>query len=68
MTTRKAIALIAAAIITSFTAMQNAAASIASYAKIPDGVTFTFDKVSMKVKICKEDIVEVQYTILQKIN
>jgi alpha-D-xyloside xylohydrolase len=67
MTTRKAIALIAAAIITSFTAMQNAAASIASYAKIPDGVTFTLDKGSMKVKICKEDIVEVQYTILPKI-
>ena len=67
MTTRKAIALIAAAIITSFTAMQNAAASIASYAKNPDGVTLTLDNGSMKVKICKEDIIEVQYTILPKI-
>jgi len=67
MTTRKAIALIAAAIITSFTTMQNAAASITSYAKNPDGVTLTLDNGSMKVKICKEDIIEVQYTILPKI-
>ena len=37
-------------------------ASIESYKNDPDGITFTLDKGMMKVKICKDDIIEVKYT------
>jgi len=42
----------------------SARASVVSYTKNPDGVTFKLDKGLMKVRICKADIVEVKYTIL----
>ncbi len=67
MTTTKARALIAAAAILSFAAVHTTTASIVSYAKNSDGVTFILDKGSMKVKICKEDIIEVKYTIFPDI-
>ncbi|MGA9405879.1 MAG: TIM-barrel domain-containing protein [Bacteroidota bacterium] len=47
--------------------MHTAIASITSYAKDPDGVTFRLDKGTMKVKICKDDIVEVKFTTLPDI-
>jgi alpha-D-xyloside xylohydrolase len=42
----------------------NALASIVSYTTDADGITCTLDKGFMKVKICKEDVVEIQYTSL----
>jgi len=44
--------------------IQTAEASVASYTKDKDGITFTLDKGLMKVKICKDDIIEVKYTLL----
>src|SRR3569833_403770 len=42
-------------------------ASVKSYHKDDDGVTFTLDKGFMKIKVCKADIIEVKYTILEKL-
>jgi len=39
-------------------------ASVKSFTKDSDGITLTLDKGLMKVKICKDNIVEVKYTIL----
>src|SRR5438128_7023810 len=39
-------------------------ASVKSYKKDVDGVTFILDKGIMKVKICKDDIAEVKYTFM----
>jgi len=41
-----------------------ALASIVSYTTDADGITCTLDKGFMKIKICKEDVVEVKYTSL----
>src|SRR4051812_29036403 len=41
-----------------------AKASVKSYKKEADGVSFLLDKGLMKVKICKDDIIEVKYTSL----
>jgi len=41
-----------------------ASASIVSFKKDVNGVTFTLDKGLMKVKICSENIVEVKYTMM----
>jgi alpha-D-xyloside xylohydrolase len=38
-------------------------AAIKSYQVKPDGVTFILDKGLMKVSVCKDDIIEVKYTI-----
>src|SRR5258706_12122355 len=46
------------------TSIQIANASVKSYKKEADGVTFILDKGIMKVKICKEDIIEVKYTFM----
>ncbi len=56
----KAIAMAVAVTIGSF--MFTAGASVVSFVKDADGVTFKLDKGLMKVKICKADIVEVKYT------
>ena len=64
MTTRKTVALIAAVTIIPFAARHAASASIVSYTKDPDGITFKLDRGTMKVKICTDDIVEVKYTTL----
>jgi alpha-D-xyloside xylohydrolase len=50
--------------LTCFTSLQAANASVKSYKKDADGVTFSLDKGIMKVKICKDDIVEVKYTFM----
>jgi alpha-D-xyloside xylohydrolase len=39
-------------------------ASIVSYTKNTDGVTFKLDKGVMKLKVCTDDIIEVKYTVL----
>src|SRR6266403_217873 len=38
-------------------------ASIISYKKEPGSVVFTLDKGLMQVAVCKDDIIEVKYTI-----
>ena len=45
-------------------AMNPAAASVASFTKNADGITCILDKGAMKIKICRSDIVEIQYSIL----
>ena len=40
-----------------------AKAEIKSYKTDIDGITFSLDKGLMKIKVCKDDIVEVRYTI-----
>ncbi len=60
----KAITLMMAMAISFFTTTRTANASVTSYSKALDGVTFTVDKGVMKVKICKDDIIEVKYTSL----
>ena len=67
MTTTKAITLIAAAAFSLSAAVHTVMASVVSYTKNSDGVTFTLDKGTMKVKICKDDIIEVKYTTLSDI-
>jgi alpha-D-xyloside xylohydrolase len=67
MKTIKTLILITAITISSFTATHTAAASILSYTKDSDGATFLLDKGRMKVKVCKDDIIEVKYTILPQI-
>lgn len=42
-------------------------ASVKSYHKDEDGVSFTLDKGLMKVRICTPDIVEVKYTVFEKL-
>lgn len=42
---------------------QVAKASVRSYKKDADGVTFRFDKGLMNIRICSSDIVEVKYTM-----
>jgi alpha-D-xyloside xylohydrolase len=67
MTTTREAAFIAAVLIASCAAVHEAKASIISSTKDPDGMTFTLDRGKMKVKICREDIVEIQYTTLRDI-
>ena len=67
MTTTREAAFIAAVLIASCAAVHEAKASVVSSTKDPDGMTFTLDRGKMKVKICKEDVVEVQYTTLRDI-
>ncbi len=45
-------------------ASHSASASIISYTKEADGVSFRLDKGQMKIKICSSDIIEVKYTAL----
>jgi alpha-D-xyloside xylohydrolase len=47
-----------------FISVYTLAAQIKSYKKLGDGVLFTLTKGFLKIKICKEDIIEVKYTIL----
>jgi alpha-D-xyloside xylohydrolase len=55
---------IAMIMVISVTFITFTSASVASYTKDSDGVTFTLDKGVMKIKICKDDIIEVKYTSL----
>jgi alpha-D-xyloside xylohydrolase len=58
----KTIAIILTVIFYSFTNVT--IASVTSYSKEPDGITFALDKGFLKIKICKDDIIEVKYTSL----
>jgi len=49
-------------LILSMTIQNEASASITSYKKDADGVTFTLDKGIMKIKVCNSGIIEVKYT------
>jgi alpha-D-xyloside xylohydrolase len=42
---------------------KTAKASILSFKKDANGVTFTLDKGLMKVKVCSDNIIEIKYTI-----
>ncbi|MBB6112913.1 alpha-D-xyloside xylohydrolase [Mucilaginibacter lappiensis] len=44
---------------------ENVSANIISYKKEADGVSFSLDKGLMKIKVCRDDIIEVKYTILK---
>ncbi|MDN5286516.1 MAG: hypothetical protein JWR38_2790, partial [Mucilaginibacter sp.] len=44
---------------------ENVNANIISYKKEADGVSFSLDKGLMKIKVCRNDIIEVKYTILK---
>ncbi|HTD97843.1 MAG TPA: glycoside hydrolase family 31 protein [Mucilaginibacter sp.] len=50
--------------IISLVTLQTAKATVVSYTKSPDGVVFKLDKGLMNIRICKADIIEVKYTIL----
>src|ERR1700761_7742999 len=43
-----------------------AKATVKSYQVKPDGVIFMLDMGMMKVQVCKDDIIEVKYTIFDK--
>jgi alpha-D-xyloside xylohydrolase len=45
----------------------SSSASVRSYKQEASGVVFTLDKGLMTVKICKDDLVEVKYTVLDKL-
>src|SRR5580658_6585502 len=45
----------------------SAHATVQSWTKDADGVTFTLDVGTMKLRICAADIVEVKYTILPRL-
>jgi len=53
----------AAFLLTALLLVNTTKASVISYTKSANGVTFKLDKGLMNVKICKADIVEVKYTI-----
>ena len=67
MKTTKVLTLIAAITMSLFISTNAVVASIVSHTKDLDGVSFKLDRGSMKVKICKEDIIEITYTILPNI-
>jgi alpha-D-xyloside xylohydrolase len=64
MNATKTIAFFAAISFCTYASTFTSVASIASYTKDPDGVSFKLDKGFMKVKICENDIIEVKYSIL----
>lgn len=55
--------LMAAVLLFLITSIPVANASVKSYKKEANGLLFTLDKGLMKVTICKDDIIEVKYTI-----
>ena len=59
-------ALLVSALLFNCAFINNAAAAIKTYQVKPDGVVFTLDKGLMKILVCKDDIIEVKYTIFDK--
>jgi alpha-D-xyloside xylohydrolase len=55
--------IMAAILLLLITAIPTAKASVISYKKEATGLLFTLDKGQMKVTICKDDIIEVKYTV-----
>ncbi|WP_428329303.1 TIM-barrel domain-containing protein [Mucilaginibacter sp.] len=53
----------AVVLLISLSSLQFSIASVLSYTKNADGVTFKLDKGLMNIRICKADIIEVKYTI-----
>ncbi len=51
-----------------FISVNPVSAKIKSYKKDADGVTFVLDKGAMKIKICRDDIIEVKYTAFNTFN
>jgi len=49
-------------------AMTTAKASVISYKKDANGLLFTLDKGMMKIVICRDDIIQVKYTIFEAFN
>jgi len=47
------------------TAISNVQASVTSYKKEADGLLFTLEKGLMKVTVCRDDIIEVKYTVFK---
>ncbi len=45
-----------------------AKASVISYKKVANGLVFKLDKGLMKVTVCKEDIIEVKYTVFDSLS
>jgi alpha-D-xyloside xylohydrolase len=54
----------AAFLIISLVSLQSTRAAVVSYTRSPEGVVFKLDKGLMRINICKADIIEVKYTIL----
>jgi len=54
----------AALLIVLLFSLQSTRASVVSFTKNADGVIFKLDKGLMRIRICKADIIEAQYTIL----
>src|ERR1700722_19745801 len=63
----RAIALSSLIFIAFFCGTYAAHATVQSWTKDADGVTFTLDVGTMKLRICGADIVEVKYTILPRL-
>jgi alpha-D-xyloside xylohydrolase len=61
----KTLAFVAALTIISFFSSSSVMASVTSFTKDSGGVTFILDRGAMKIKICKDDLIEVRYTTLQ---
>ncbi len=60
----KKYAVIALLALCSFPGLNTTTASVKSYDKTKDGVSFTLNKGIMKIKICEADIIEVKYSEL----
>ena len=60
---RSTVLKLAAFFIISLASLQLTKASVISYTKTSNGVTFKLDKGLMNIKICKADLIEVKYTI-----
>jgi len=50
------------------TAISTASASVISYKTETDGLLFKLDKGLMKLVVCKDDIIEVKYTVFDRFN
>jgi len=54
-------------LLTSVLAINNSDASVITFSKSPEGVTFKLDKGVMKINVFKADIIEVKYTLLESL-
>ena len=54
-------------LLTSVLAINNSVASVITFSKSPEGVTFKLDKGMLKINVFKADIIEVKYTLLESL-
>src|ERR1035437_3882083 len=66
-TLSKMLFIVGVIFLTSTCMMNNAKATVISYAKTAEGVTFKLDKGVMKIKIFSADIIEVKYTLMESV-